>query len=59
MALSETSKYCAAVVEMEEKVSHCLAGVSIRDYIGGRCLTSQLTTIFSSTSWASPQKRRL
>jgi hypothetical protein len=50
MALSETSKYCAAVVEMEEKVSHCLADVSIRGYIGVMCLTSQLTTIFSSTS---------
>lgn len=50
MALSETSKYCAAVVEMEEKVSHCLADVRMRSYRGRSCLTSQLTTIFSSTS---------
>lgn len=61
MALSETSKYSAAVVEMDEKVNHCIQNVSdmqIDVWIGG-AHTSQLTMIFNNTSWANPQKRRL
>lgn len=63
IALSETSKYSAAVVEMDENVNHCLRASATCeidiwiDHEGAH--TSQLTTIFSNTSWAKPQKRRL
>ncbi len=75
MALSETLKYSAAVVEIEEKVNHYSERQEVlvsdgsdrprrQDRLFMICSedhlhTSQLTTIFSKTSCASPQNRRL